>query len=333
MSGSSILERIFEFPPTICPEGLDIGNFEECLAQYLNGMHAKGHKQPKAAISKQQKNQTPDFCCLAGSFSTQTCDVSPFREITGTGDGLNTVLVKAPVEGQGRWFFEAVLCTSGIMQIGWANPNCMFNDYSGVGDEQNSFGIDGKRNTFWCGKDSIDIDINWVSGDVITSVIDIKARTLTFYRNGNLISLIDVPSISKGAKYLPAVSLFKNERVLVNMGDVPFLFKVKDAFSTRAEPSAASRGKVRYIVKSLFKLIKDGQEIDEDIRAVLGCQLLDNLMSVFNEAGMDNATFLLLTEFIPGISTLRTSSGGGAILTRFFEYFLGTFDVNMMTHI
>ena len=333
-NSTQTLESIFEFPPELCPDGLSLENFEECLSKYLSTMHAKGPKQPRAAISKQQKVRTAEKLCLAGSFSTETCRVSPFCEITGTGDGLNTVLLKAPAEGQGRWMFEAILCTSGVMQIGWANSSCMFNADSGVGDEPHSFGIDGKRSTFWCGKDSIDLDIDWVSGDVISSIIDISARTLTFYRNGMLVSVIDVPGISKTVKYFPAISLPKNERAIINLGDLPFMFRIKDTFTLRAEPSNTVKAKVRYVIKSLFRLIRteennsSGSAISPDEVAIMACQLLDCLMTVLQgEAGIDNAPALLLTELMPVINVLRSGSKG-VFLTKFFELFQGAFSVN-----
>lgn len=328
MSSSSALNKIFEFPPTVCPDGLTLENFEECLTQHLSEMHIKGSKQPKAAIFKQLRNQTAAKACLAGTFSTKTCDVSPFCEITGTGEGLNTVMFRAPVEGTGKWMFEAVLCTSGIMQIGWTNANCIFTEYSGVGDEPQSFGLDGKRNAFYCGEDTLEVGVNWVSGDVITSVLDIPKRAVSFYKNGTMISYTTIPSISKTIKYAPAVTLVKDERVIVNLGDAPFMYKAKDAFSTRAEPNGTIRGKVRYILKTLFKLIKTTEGITEDEKAVFGLQLLDSLMNVFTEAGMDNAAFLLLTEFLPNMGALRSSGDGAAVLTTFFDLFMGTFGVN-----
>lgn len=327
MSKSSVLKKIFEFPHTICPGDLSFENFEECLTQYLDEMQVKGPKPPRAAISKQLKDQTVAKTCLAGTFSTQTCDISPFCEITGTGEGLNTIMFRAPVEGTGKWMFEVVLCTSGVMQIGWTNVNCMFSDYSGVGDVETSFGLDGKRNTLYCGKEDLDAEVNWVSGDVITSVFDISKRVISFYRNGTMVCYTTIPSISKTIKYAPAITLVKDERVLVNLGDTPFMYRPKDVFSMRAEPTGTVRGKVRYVLGTLLKLIKTKKGIDEDEKAVFGLQLLDSLMNVFTEAGMDNASLLLLTELLPNMGALRSSGDGSAVLTKFFDFFLGAFGV------
>ncbi|CAJ0762487.1 1144_t:CDS:10 [Entrophospora sp. SA101] len=73
----------------------------------------------------------------------------------------------------GKWFYEVILLTNGIMQIGYATKRCMFGpeEGTGVGDDQYGFAFDGCRNFLWV-------------RDVIGVYMDVSLGCVRFYLNG-----------------------------------------------------------------------------------------------------------------------------------------------------
>lgn len=51
----------------------------------------------------------------------------------------------------GCWFYEVLVITSGVMQIGWATKNSKFLNHEGygIGDDEYSLAIDGCRQLMW----------------------------------------------------------------------------------------------------------------------------------------------------------------------------------------
>ena len=55
----------------------------------------------------------------------------------------------------GKWMYEILLGTPGLMQVGWCTASCKFNREEGVGDTKNSFAYDGYRESKWNARNSI----------------------------------------------------------------------------------------------------------------------------------------------------------------------------------
>lgn len=49
----------------------------------------------------------------------------------------------------GKWVYEVLISSQGLMQIGWCTINCRFNQEEGVGDTHNSYAYDGNRVRKW----------------------------------------------------------------------------------------------------------------------------------------------------------------------------------------
>ncbi|KAI1287430.1 putative E3 ubiquitin-protein ligase [Halotydeus destructor] len=127
---------------------------------------------------------------------------------------------------KGKWQYEVMLNTKGVMQVGWATQKCRFSQEKGVGDTEDSYSYDGSRvrkwnlNTFAYGE-------NWQPGDVIGCTIDLEDGTIDFYRNGKHLGLaFNRIRAGPGIVYFPAVSLAYNESLMANFGATPIKYPV-----------------------------------------------------------------------------------------------------------
>uniref|UniRef100_A0A672N0Q4 RING-type E3 ubiquitin transferase n=1 Tax=Sinocyclocheilus grahami TaxID=75366 RepID=A0A672N0Q4_SINGR len=50
---------------------------------------------------------------------------------------------------KGKWVYEVLISSQGLMQIGWCTLNCRFNQEEGVGDTPDSYAYDGNRVRKW----------------------------------------------------------------------------------------------------------------------------------------------------------------------------------------
>ncbi|EQC28978.1 hypothetical protein SDRG_13315 [Saprolegnia diclina VS20] len=132
----------------------------------------------------------------------------------------------------GQWYYEVELGTAGIMQLGWADAMFEADDDEGdgVGDHVASWAYDGHRRLKWTNGDSTAYGDSWAPGDVIGCLLDLDARTVSFSRNGTSLGVAfdDIPAATPASDstlggFYPAVSLEANERLLLNIGDRPFL--------------------------------------------------------------------------------------------------------------
>lgn len=88
---------------------------------------------------------------------------------------------------EGVYFYEVILLTSGIMQIGWATKLTQFKNHegSGVGDDRHSIAFDGCRNVIWHNMNHHKHTLgSWVAGDVVGCLIDFNNKKFIFYLNG-----------------------------------------------------------------------------------------------------------------------------------------------------
>lgn len=70
----------------------------------------------------------------------------------------------------GVWYYEVLIVTDGVMQIGWATKQSKFMNHEGygIGDDQHSIAYDGCRNLIWFGAKSIPHqNPPWKSGDIV----------------------------------------------------------------------------------------------------------------------------------------------------------------------
>ncbi|GAA5810953.1 hypothetical protein MFLAVUS_004381 [Mucor flavus] len=89
-----------------------------------------------------------------------------------------------------KWYYETLLLSNGIMQIGWATSRCRFSPEEGygVGDDCNGFAFDTYRTAVWADGSAVypqsKVKIRCQAGDVIGSFLDLDNGFCSYYING-----------------------------------------------------------------------------------------------------------------------------------------------------
>lgn len=128
---------------------------------------------------------------------------------------------------KGKWQYELMLGSKGVMQVGWVSNNCKFSREKGVGDTTDSYAFDGNRVRKW-NVATYKYGEAWVAGDVIGCCIDLDNGTVHFYRNGRSMGeAFDNVRLGPGLVYFPAVSLAFGENLVANFGATPLRHPVE----------------------------------------------------------------------------------------------------------
>ncbi|KAI9291458.1 SPRY-domain-containing protein [Neoconidiobolus thromboides FSU 785] len=217
--------------------------------------------------------------CSSSSFIKFSEDLSQCRnDRIGFATTLGTTCIT-----DGKWYFEVLLLSGGIMQVGWATQAAKFKpeDGVGIGDEEHSFGFDGLRNLNWYKGESTLYGINsWKSGDIIGVYIDLdkgsgyytlngKELGGTYYFEPGDINLFC--EIEGGLK--PGISLTSYQQVLVNFGNLPFRFSPIEDYRLLSD-----YGQLTQTIKMGPKYLN--QKLQEDDKLDDKCQIC-----YLNEAG------------------------------------------------
>ncbi|KAK3886649.1 hypothetical protein Pcinc_009204 [Petrolisthes cinctipes] len=138
---------------------------------------------------------------------------------------------------KGKWQYEIMLGTKGVMQVGWATMNCKFSEEKGVGDTPDSYAYDGNRQRKW-NVATYRYGAVWQSGDIISCTIDLDAAVVEFYRNGKSLgpAFTDIKT-GPGVAYFPALSLALGESLIINFGATPFRYPQAGFLPLQAPPA------------------------------------------------------------------------------------------------
>ncbi|TRY94563.1 hypothetical protein DNTS_024380 [Danionella cerebrum] len=115
---------------------------------------------------------------------------------------------------KGKWVYEVLISSQGLMQIGWCTLNCRFNQEEGVGDTPDSYAYDGNRVRKW-NVTTTNYGKSWAAGDIVSCLIDLDEGNITFC----LISLTHCSVTYPVEGFLPLQSpptadLVKGQRLL-----------------------------------------------------------------------------------------------------------------------
>ncbi|KAJ3184805.1 hypothetical protein HDU85_001484 [Gaertneriomyces sp. JEL0708] len=120
----------------------------------------------------------------------------------------------------GRYAYEVELFNDGIVQIGWAKGWCVFDPEAGtgVGDNDDSYAIDGHRRKRWHGLSPKDNHFGeaWAEGDIVTALIDMDAGEMAYLLNGEHMG-VAFEGV-EGVWWYPALSLASGQGCRVYFG-------------------------------------------------------------------------------------------------------------------
>lgn len=157
---------------------------------------------------------------------------------------------------RGKWQYEVMIGTKGVMQVGWATHKCRFSQEKGVGDSPDSYAYDGNRVRKW-NVQTFEYGEAWFPGDVIGCTIDLDSGVVDFYRNGNHLGVaFDGVRMGPGFCYFPAVSLAYNETLTANFGGRPLRYPVP-GFQPLQETPLLEVAKADVLINWLFNLIEE----------------------------------------------------------------------------
>ncbi|VDD90977.1 unnamed protein product [Enterobius vermicularis] len=145
------------------------------------------------------------------------CDASSFESVRCTFEAT-----------EGRWYYEALILTSGVMQIGFATKRSRFCNHEGygIGDDDCSLAYDGCRQLLWYNARSEKHDHPpWKPGDILGCLIDISNKYVMFYLNG-----VPLPKphfefltgMPEETGYFAAASFMSFQQCRFNFGHMPF---------------------------------------------------------------------------------------------------------------
>ena len=142
---------------------------------------------------------------------------------------ISACIMFVPLKPKGKYYFEVVLCTGGVAQIGWAKegfkPDSSNGD--GVGDDDCSWGFDGFRQCKFSNGESLEYGLEWKPTDCLGCLYDAETGHISFQLNSNDLGIAYTVSDNDFPVY-PALSLNEGEIIGIRVG--PFFKHLPDGF-------------------------------------------------------------------------------------------------------
>ncbi|OQR96682.1 hypothetical protein ACHHYP_13804 [Achlya hypogyna] len=126
--------------------------------------------------------------------------------------------------GTGMWYYEVVLLTDGLMQIGWIDSAFDSNAIQGqgVGDHTNSWAYDGFRRKKW-NVGALDYGDRWHVGDVVGVLLDTDRFEMQYFLNGRALG-VAFEGLHLTHALFPAMSLNVDQAVQLHFAKNQFLY-------------------------------------------------------------------------------------------------------------
>ncbi|KAL2725568.1 RING finger and SPRY domain-containing protein 1-like [Vespula squamosa] len=167
-----------------------------------------------------------------------TKDVSEYLKISPNGlearcDAYSFESVRCTFQvDSGIWYYETLIITTGVMQIGWATKDSTFLNHEGygIGDDEFSLACDGCRRLIWYNARSEKYHDRpcWEAGDILGCLLDLNKQEIIFSING--VPLKPCTQVFKTVKsgFFAAASFMSFQQCLFNFGNVPFKYPPTD---------------------------------------------------------------------------------------------------------
>eukprot|EP01147_Barroeca_monosierra_P007473 gene7473-549_t len=127
------------------------------------------------------------------------------------------------------WYYEAIVISAGIVQIGWATTACQYQteEGHGIGDDEHSLAIDGCRQLIWHNQETVATPLKWKPGDIVGCFVNLITNSAWFSVNGQRSSSFELPETLRDAIY-PAASLMTGQHIIFNFGNQPYRYRPSD---------------------------------------------------------------------------------------------------------
>uniref|UniRef100_A0A182WU01 RING finger and SPRY domain-containing protein 1 n=1 Tax=Anopheles quadriannulatus TaxID=34691 RepID=A0A182WU01_ANOQN len=168
-----------------------------------------------------------------------TRDVSEYLKISADGltarcDAYSFESVRCTYQvNAGCWYYEVLIMTPGVMQIGWATKDSNFLSHEGygIGDDAYSIAFDGCRKLIWHKAKPMQHNLNvWSGGSVLGCLLDLDAREVIFSLDGVegevLKQLFESSDTIDG--FFAAASFMSFQQCRFNFGSTPFVYPPKN---------------------------------------------------------------------------------------------------------
>nr|XP_023667118.1 E3 ubiquitin-protein ligase RNF123 [Paramormyrops kingsleyae] len=221
---------------------------------------------------------------------------------------------------KGKWIYEVLISSQGLMQIGWCTLDCRFNQEEGVGDTPDSYAYDGNRVRKW-NVTTTNYGKSWAAGDIVSCLIDLDDGTITFYLNGQSLGIaFSNIKMGPGIAYFPAISLSFKESVAFNFGSRPLRYPVEGYSPLQNPPTGdllkANRllGYIKTVVSTTIDT-QEGKLLEKD-RSVWQLQgeptVLVTLAHIFNYFAPLMCKVYLVEDVLMNF-LLSILEGGGSV--------------------
>eukprot|EP00090_Calanus_glacialis_P028360 TRINITY_DN4556_c0_g1_i1.p1 TRINITY_DN4556_c0_g1~~TRINITY_DN4556_c0_g1_i1.p1 ORF type:complete len:663 (-),score=176.66 TRINITY_DN4556_c0_g1_i1:82-2070(-) len=175
-------------------------------------------------------NDVSEYLKIGPNGLEARCDASSFESVRCT-FSVNS----------GCWYYEVLIITSGVMQIGWATKQSKFLNHEGygIGDDEFSQAYDGCRQLMWFNA-SCECQSElprWKEGDTVGCFIDIDNQTIVFSLNGAQLKPFNQVFQNTSSGFFPAASFMSFQQCEFNFGWKPFSFPPDRDFQSFNEVS------------------------------------------------------------------------------------------------
>eukprot|EP01135_Chromosphaera_perkinsii_P002552 Nk52_evm68s224 gene=Nk52_evmTU68s224 len=192
---------------------------------------AVGNKTPNAIVSSDHLGMRNDCWTFESARCTayvgelepkgkekQTEKTEGVVEAGETGDGPLPSYSEHDLELRGgKWYYEVLIYTDGIIQIGWAAHNSEFEPGKGigVGDDVLSYAYDGARCRAWHGpvysSGQSTYGEEWKKGDIVSCLFDVTKGEISFWLNGVDLG-VAFTNVDNTKRWHPAVSVANQQQ-------------------------------------------------------------------------------------------------------------------------
>lgn len=163
----------------------------------------------------------------------------------------------------GKWYYEVILLTDGIIQIGWGTKKCLLSsqDGSGIGDDAHGFAFDTHRCAVWAAGDlhlpSATALPKCKAGDVLGCLLDLNQDYCTFFINGQNYGF-GINITKSTMPFYPTISLTGHQHVVANFGDQPWYYSIDGA---KAVNESAATEETKSQKQHIITTVDDGESV------------------------------------------------------------------------